>query len=113
VGTSDSTWNLFSPVSRPGSHNPPHPPDPTSTEIDRTASAGLTLGGRRWCRPNDRVGLAGVLNGLSGPHRHYLGAGGFGFIIGDGRLSYGPEEILAGISQMSVDLCVRDLVRLS
>jgi high affinity Mn2+ porin len=64
------------------------------TEIDRTASAGLVLGGRRWCRPYDRVGLAGVLNGLSGPHRHYLAAGGYGFIIGDGRLTYGPEQIL-------------------
>jgi high affinity Mn2+ porin len=64
------------------------------TEIDRTASAGLVLGGRLWCRPDGRVGLAGVLNGLSGPHRDYLAAGGHGFIIGDGRLRYGLEEIL-------------------
>ncbi|MBV8076823.1 MAG: carbohydrate porin [Planctomycetaceae bacterium] len=64
------------------------------TAIDRTASAGLVLGGRRWCRPYDRVGLAGILNGLSGPHRAYLAAGGLDFIIGDGRLRYGPEEIL-------------------
>jgi high affinity Mn2+ porin len=64
------------------------------TEIDRTASLGLVMGGRRWCRPNDRVGLAGVLNGISGPHRHYLGAGGIGFIIGDGKLRYVPEQIL-------------------
>jgi high affinity Mn2+ porin len=54
----------------------------------------LVLGGRCWCRPYDRVGLAGVLNGLSGPHRDYLAAGGLGFIIGDGRLNYGLEEIL-------------------
>jgi len=63
------------------------------TEIDRTASAGLVMGGRLWCRPYDRVGLAGVLNGLSGPHRRYLEAGGIGFIIGDGKLNYGLEEI--------------------
>jgi high affinity Mn2+ porin len=64
------------------------------TEIDRTASAGLVMGGRLWCRPYDRVGLAGILNGLSGPHREYLAAGGLGFIIGDGKLNYGPEEIV-------------------
>ena len=64
------------------------------TEIDRTATAGLVMGGRQWCRPYDRVGLAGILNGLSGPHRDYLAAGGYGFIIGDGKLNYGLEQIL-------------------
>jgi len=64
------------------------------TEIDRTASAGFVMGGRLWCRPYDQVGLAGILNGLSGPHREYLAAGGLGFIIGDGKLNYGLEEIL-------------------
>jgi len=64
------------------------------TEIDRTASAGIVIGGRRWCRPYDRIGLAGVLNGISGPHRDYLAAGGLGFIIGDGRLKYGLEQCL-------------------
>jgi high affinity Mn2+ porin len=64
------------------------------TEIDRTATAGLVMGGRWWCRPYDRVGLAGILNGLSGPHERYLAAGGYGFIIGDGKLNYGLEQIL-------------------
>jgi high affinity Mn2+ porin len=64
------------------------------TEIDRTASAGFVMGGRWWCRPDDRVGLAGVLNGISGPHRAYLEAGGLGFIIGDGKLKYGLEQCL-------------------
>ncbi|MBV8312660.1 MAG: carbohydrate porin, partial [Planctomycetaceae bacterium] len=64
------------------------------TEIDRTISLGLVTGGRRWCRPLDEVGLAWVLNGISGPHRDYLEAGGLGFIIGDGKLKYGPEEIV-------------------
>lgn len=64
------------------------------TEIDRTASAGFVMGGRRWCRPYDRIGLAGILNGISGPHRDYLEAGGLGFILGDGRLKYGLEQIL-------------------
>jgi high affinity Mn2+ porin len=64
------------------------------TEVDRTAVLGLALKGRCWCRPDDVVGLAGVLNGISEDHRDYLAAGGLGFILGDGRLRYGPEEIL-------------------
>ena len=64
------------------------------TEIDRTLSLGARLKGTRWRRPDDEIGLAGVLNGLSGPHRRYLDAGGLGFIIGDGRLRYGLEGIL-------------------
>jgi len=64
------------------------------TEIDETAAVGLLLKGKHWRRPNDEVGLAFVINGLSREHRDYLAAGGLGFIIGDGRLNYGPEEIL-------------------
>jgi high affinity Mn2+ porin len=64
------------------------------TEIDRTACLGLELKGKCWCRPNDRVGLAFVANGLSSEHRDYLAAGGLGFIIGDGQLNYAPEEIV-------------------
>ena len=64
------------------------------TEVDRTASLGLSLKGTRWHRPGDVVGLAGVISGLSKDHRDYLGAGGLGFELGDRRLHYGPEEIL-------------------
>jgi len=64
------------------------------TEIDRTASAGVSAAGTRWGRPDDTLGVAGVANGLSPLHREYLAAGGYGFIVGDGRLSYEPEEIL-------------------
>jgi high affinity Mn2+ porin len=64
------------------------------TEIDATGALGLLLAGKRWCRPGDTVGVALVVNGLSNGHRDYLAAGGLGFIIGDGRLRYGEEEIL-------------------
>jgi high affinity Mn2+ porin len=63
------------------------------TEIDRLAEIGLSLKGTCWCRPKDVVGLAYEIDGLSGPHRNYLGAGGLGFIIGDGQLNYSPEQI--------------------
>jgi high affinity Mn2+ porin len=64
------------------------------TEIDRTASLGLSLQGNRWGRKNDNVGLAGVINGISGAHAAYLAAGGLGFQLGDGALNYGYEEII-------------------
>lgn len=64
------------------------------TAIDRLAEIGMLLKGKCWCRPNDVVGLCGCIEGLNGNHRNYLGAGGLDFIIGDGKLTYGPEEIL-------------------
>jgi carbohydrate-selective porin OprB len=64
------------------------------TEIDRTASAGLSLTGAAWHRRDDTVAVAVVLNGLAPEHRAYLAAGGDGFILGDGALDYGPEEIV-------------------
>jgi len=63
------------------------------TEIDRNGSVAMLLRGTRWGRADDRVGFAAVVNGLSGPHRDYLAAGGTGFIIGDGRLNYAPEWV--------------------
>jgi high affinity Mn2+ porin len=64
------------------------------TEIDRALSGGLSVNGKRWGRPDDALGLAGIASGLSSEHREYLAAGGDGFILGDGKLDYEPEEIL-------------------
>lgn len=64
------------------------------TAIDRLAEIGLVLKGTCWCRPLDQVGLAVAANGLAKIHHEYLAAGGLDFIIGDGALNYGPEEIL-------------------
>jgi high affinity Mn2+ porin len=63
------------------------------TEIDRTAEAGSDFRGSPWRRPQDKVGAAFVLNGISGDHRRYLALGGLGFILGDGGLNYGLEKI--------------------
>ncbi len=64
------------------------------TEIDQSASIGLTIAGRKWKRPNDIIGVAGVINGISNEHWDFLSVGGYGFIIGDGRLRhYGSENI--------------------
>jgi high affinity Mn2+ porin len=63
------------------------------TEIDRTVSAGLSFKGAPWKRPDDVVGIAEVVNGISAVHQAFLKAGGYGFIIGDGNLNYGHEAI--------------------
>jgi high affinity Mn2+ porin len=54
------------------------------TEIDNTFSIGGDVRGKPWRRPDDRVGLAFVTNGLSDLHAEYLRRGGVGFLIGDG-----------------------------
>jgi high affinity Mn2+ porin len=64
------------------------------TEADRSVSVGLSVKGSSWQRPNDVIGLAGVMSGLSKDHRDYLAAGGLGFELGDGRLRYSPEEVI-------------------
>ena len=63
------------------------------TEIDRTASIGAVAKGTKWKRENDEVGLAYVISGLSTPHKNYLKTGGKGFMLGDGALTYGPEQL--------------------
>ncbi len=64
------------------------------TEVNNTFSTGADISGERWSRKFDRVGLATVTNGLSQDHREYLALGGLGFLLGDGRLNYGRENIL-------------------
>jgi len=62
------------------------------TEIDQTASAGIRVRSKK--RPTDYLGVACVVNGISTAHRNYLNAGGYGFMLGDGKLHYGSEQIL-------------------
>jgi len=64
------------------------------TDIDESASFGAVLKGTSWGRPNDRVGLAGMVNGISSNYQAFLAAGGLGINIGDGALSYRPETII-------------------
>jgi len=71
-----------------------HSADWAFTEIDRNLQIGLNLDGKLWKRANDNFGLCAAINGLSPDHKAYLKAGGMGFIIGDGKLNYGTENIL-------------------
>ncbi len=65
------------------------------TDIDRTVQAGVSISGKQWERPDDIVGVAGIINGLDPVHAAYFAAGGLGVLIGDGSLpSYGLEQII-------------------
>ena len=50
--------------------------------------------GTSWGRPDDRIGIAGVVEGLSAISRAYFAAGGLGILIGDGALNYRNESVL-------------------
>ena len=63
------------------------------TEADRTISLGISLTGDKWKRKDDNIGVAIVANGLSKDHKDYLAAGGLGFQLGDGKLSYSNEVV--------------------
>jgi hypothetical protein len=64
------------------------------TEVDDTIVVGIDLRGTSWHRSGDKLGLAAVSNGISDGHREYLALGGHGFLLGDGRLHYGREDIV-------------------
>lgn len=63
------------------------------TEAERSVSLGAQIAGGFWRRPDDRVGVAVVANELGNAHADYLGTGGRGFVLGDGRLNRRPEII--------------------
>jgi len=64
------------------------------TEVGQTLAAGLGANGALWHRKQDRAGIAFVSNGIKKDHQRYLADGGNGFLLGDGGLSYGRENIV-------------------
>jgi high affinity Mn2+ porin len=64
------------------------------TEIDSTAVEGIGANGTKWHRKQDRAGIAFLTNGIKKDHQNYLADGGLGFLLGDGKLNYGRENIL-------------------
>jgi len=76
------------------------------TEIDESLALGIAQTGAPWKRNDDDLGVALIVNGISSPHRRYLGAGGYGFLIGDGALDYAFE----GIAEVYYRLALTDKV---
>ena len=64
------------------------------TEVDQTVELGGDLAGGRWHRSQDKLGLAVVSNAIKRDHQNYLQHGGLGFLLGDGNLTYGRENIV-------------------
>jgi hypothetical protein len=64
------------------------------TEANGAIELGGDLRGAPWSRASDKIGAAVMINSLSGDHAAYLAAGGVGFLLGDGRLTYGTERII-------------------
>lgn len=64
------------------------------TEVDLTFIEGIGVNGAQWRRKHDRAGIAFVSNGIKKDHQIYLADGGNGFLLGDGKLNYGRENIL-------------------
>jgi high affinity Mn2+ porin len=66
----------------------------TFTDLNSSASAGVSVKGAAWNRPNDTVGFAGMVGGASRNAQKFLEAGGADLLDGDGKLSYRPEKAL-------------------
>ncbi len=64
------------------------------TEVEQTVAGGLGANGSWWHRQQDRSGIAIVSNAIKKDHQNYLKAGGQGFLLGDGHLNYGRENII-------------------
>ncbi len=64
------------------------------TDINHSASLGISVKGDTWRRSDDTVGVAGVISGISRVNQQFLKAGGSGILDGDGNLDYGQEFVL-------------------
>jgi len=64
------------------------------TEVDQTFAEGLGANGAWWHRKQDRAGIAFISNAIKKDHQTYLVDGGLGFLLGDGALNYGRENIV-------------------
>jgi len=73
------------------------------TEADNSFSGGVLIKGDAWSRTDDTVGLSFLQNQLSKERRQYLEAGGLSFFIGDGSLTYKPENIFEGFYSFGIN----------
>lgn len=64
------------------------------SDVDHSATLGVSVKGGVWNRANDTFGLAGALSEASSAHQAFLAAGGLGILAGDGALRYGVEKSL-------------------
>ncbi len=66
----------------------------TFTDVNWTASLGMSVKGQAWHRRDDALGLVYIVSGASIANQKFLKAGGTDILDGDGNLSYSPERAL-------------------
>ena len=81
---------LFSRLGRTDGHNDTF----TFTDVDWSASVGVSVKGDAWRRHGDTWGLACIVSGASRDNQQFLKAGGTDMLDGDGTLNYEPEKVL-------------------
>ncbi len=64
------------------------------TEVGQSVVIAADYAGPRWHRSADKIGISFVSNAIKKDHQNYLKFGGLGFLLGDGRLNYGRENIV-------------------
>ena len=64
------------------------------TDVDQSVSAGVSIKGNHWHRPDDRFGLAVVANHASDARRRFQNVGGLGILVGDGALPHPGDEYI-------------------
>ncbi|MGA7323191.1 MAG: carbohydrate porin [Rhodomicrobium sp.] len=63
------------------------------TDTDRTVAAGVSISGKIWDRPDDKVGIVGIIDDIASV-AEFFNLGGLGILVGDGQLPHpGPEKI--------------------
>lgn len=73
------------------------------TDADASVSGGLSLGGKRWGRPDDTFGIAALYETITSAHAAYFNAGGLTALLGDGTLPHpGPEKIMEAYYRLPV-----------
>jgi high affinity Mn2+ porin len=80
------------------------------TDIDQTVSGGVSLSGNKWGRPDDTIGAAGVINGITKIHEEWFNDGGMGILIGDGQL---PKYALEKIFETYYSYAIKSWLKLS
>jgi len=81
-----------------------------NTDVSYSGQVGVSIKGTGWGRPDDAVGVAGIVNGISNAEAAWLNAGGLGILIGDGpgNLPHpGLEKIVEAYYSYAVTSCVK------
>ncbi len=69
------------------------------------ATAGITIAGAKWGRPDDVFGIAGSFNNISGEYKKFLSLGGHGLEVGDGvSLITGASNLTASGAELDLDI---------